>query len=560
MNVASAIGRILRAEGVEMIFGYPDSPIIDGAAESGIRPILARQERVAVHMADAYTRMSSGQKIGIVFTQYGPGIENAFGGIAQAFGDSVPILVLACGYARPVWNFPHHFNSSVAARPITKMSERIETASMVSAAFERAFTQVRNGRRAPVLLEIPIDLLREEWCGPLDYTVTRAYRCGPDPSMVEEVAERLLKARCPVIYAGQGVHYAQAWKELRELAELLGAPVTTSLQGKSAFPEDHPLSLGAGGLRYPDAVDHFIGKSDLIFGIGCSFSPTTFGLNFPKDKTFIHATLDTRHLNGGVHADAALVGDAQLILAMLNEAIGTRGSHRKSADVAAEIASVREHWLTRWMPKLTSNEKPIDAYRVLWELMHAVDPDNTIVTHDAGSARDEMAPFWVSKQPLSYIGWGKTTQMGTGLGYALGAKAAHPEKLCINYWGDAAVGMTGMDFETAVRAGLPILSIVKNNSQMAIQAPMQRLATSKYDDISRVSGNYADLAKALGGYGERVTEPGDVAAAIRRGIEQTKNGVPALLEFITHPRISFTIPGRALEFWNSNLQEIMSVH
>jgi acetolactate synthase-1/2/3 large subunit len=132
--------------------------------------------------------------------------------------------------------------------------------------------------------------------------------------------------------------------------------------------------------------------------------------------------------------------------------------------------------------------------------------------------------------------------------------------LCINYWGDAAVGMTGMDFETAVRAGLPILSIVKNNSQMAIQAPMQRVATSKYDDISRVSGNYAELARALGGYGERVTESGEVAAAIRRGIEQTRNGVPAMLEFITHPRISFTIPGREFNFWDSSLQEIMDIH
>lgn len=560
MNVASMIGRILKAEGVEMIFGYPDSPIIDGAAESDIRPILSRQERVAVHMADAYTRVTSGQKIGVVFTQYGPGIENAFGGIAQAFGDSVPILVLACGYARSVWNFPHHFNSSVTARPITKMSERIETASMVSSVFERAFTQVRNGRRAPVLLEIPIDLLREAWSGEINYKATQSYRCAPDPQTVEEVAERLIRAPRPVIYAGQGVHYAQAWNELLELAELLDAPVATSLQGKSAFPENHPLSLGAGGLRYPDAVDHFIQKSDLVFGIGCSFSPTIFGLDFPKDKTFIHATLDTRHLNGGVHADVALVGDAQLTLSMLNEAIRSLVPHGKNTGAAAEIAAVRKEWLDRWMPKLTSNEEPIDAYRVLWELMHAVDPDNTIVTHDAGSARDEMAPFWVSTQPLSYIGWGKTTQMGTGLGYALGAKAAHPDKLCINYWGDAAVGMTGMDFETAVRAGLPILSIVKNNSYMAIQAPMQRVATSKYDDVSRVSGNYAEFAKALGGYGERITSPGEVAAAIRRGIEQTKNGVPALLEFITHPRISFTIPGREFNFWESDLQEIMNIH
>jgi len=200
--------------------------------------------------------------------------------------------------------------------------------------------------------------------------------------------------------------------------------------------------------------------------------------------------------------------------------------------VADEIARVRAAWLKEWMPKLTSNEAPLSPYRVLWDLQKTVDVANTIITHDAGSPRDQLSPFWVSKEPLTYIGWGKTTQLGYGLGLAMGAKLAHPEKLCINVWGDAAIGFTGMDFETAVRERIPILSVLLNNFSMAMELPIMEAATKKYR-ATDISGNYAQFAAALGGYGERITRPEDIVPAIRRGIEQTQRGVPVLLEFIT---------------------------
>ena len=161
-----------------------------------------------------------------------------------------------------------------------------------------------------------------------------------------------------------------------------------------------------------------------------------------------------------------------------------------------------------------------------------LDPDECIVTHDAGSPRDQFTPFWRATQPLSYLGWGKTTQLGYGLGLAMGAKLARPEKTCVNVWGDAAIGFTGMDFETAVRERIPILSILLNNFSMAIELPVMQAAQEKYGSCD-ISGDYAAFARALGGYGERVTDPRDVAAAIRRGVEQTRAGTPALLEFIT---------------------------
>ena len=199
----------------------------------------------------------------------------------------------------------------------------------------------------------------------------------------------------------------------------------------------------------------------------------------PPGKTVIHATLDARDIDKDVPADHALAGDAKLTLeAMLAELEGRPGLPRSTRDgAAAEIAQAKGEWLARWLPKLTSEAMPLSPYRVLHDLMHAVDRANVVITHDAGSPRDQLTPFWEAIAPLSYLGWGKSTQLGYGLGLALGAKLAHPEKLCINVWGDAAIGHTGMDLETAVRERLPILSILLNNSAMAIEMPVMPAST-----------------------------------------------------------------------------------
>jgi acetolactate synthase-1/2/3 large subunit len=320
------------------------------------------------------------------------------------------------------------------------------------------------------------------------------------------------------------------------LAELLEAPVTGSLEGKSAFPETHPLSLGVGSRSIPKAVRHFLNKADVIFGVGCSFATTNYGVRLPRNgPKYIQATLDAADLNKEMPIELALLGDADLtlraLIAEIKDWLG--GKSRERADgVAQEIATVRDEWLAEWQPKLTCNDAPLSPYRVIWDLLHTVDVDNTIITHDAGSPRDQLAPFWRPTEPLGYIGWGKTTQLGYGLGLAMGAKLARPDKLCINVWGDAAIGFTGMDFETAVRERIPILSILFNNFSMAIELKVMAVATEKFRSTD-ISGNYADMAKAFGGYGERVTQPEDIIPAIKRGIQQTQEGRPALLEFIT---------------------------
>ncbi len=530
MKVGDAIAEILKREGVELLFAYPVNHVIEHAAMADIRPIIVRQERIGLHMADAISRLSSGRKIGVFAMQLGPGTENSYGAVAQAYAESVPVLVLPGGYPRRLAWVDPNYNASVSMRSVSKHAEPIVVPAEIPNIFRRAFSKLRNGRGGPVIVEIPNDIWDEEVPEPLDYRPVLSTRCGPDPAHVAEAARLLAAARRPVIYAGQGVHYARAWPQLRALAERLAIPVCTSLEGKSAFPETHPLALGSGGAAVPFPVRDFLDRADLIFGIGCSFTETSFGVEMPRGKAVIHSTLDPDHLNKDVEAKVGLIGDAALVLQALLAELDV--APRSAVAVADEIAAVRAKWMKEWMPKLTSAELPLSPYRVLWDLQRTVDVANTIITHDAGSPRDQLTPFWRSVTPLSYIGWGKTTQLGYGLGLAMGAKLAHPDKLCINVWGDSAIGFTGMDFETAVRERIPILSILLNNSSMAMELPIMQVSTQKYRSTD-ISGDYTAFARAMGGHAERIERPEDIIPAILRGIAATEAGQPALLEFIT---------------------------
>jgi acetolactate synthase-1/2/3 large subunit len=534
VNVARAIARAMKAEGIDVLFAYPVNPLIEAAAEEDIRTIIVRQERTGLHMADAYSRVSSGAKIGVFCMQHGPGAENAFGGVAQAFSESAPILVIPGGYPRHLAHYFPNFNSTLNMRHVTKWAEPVTTAQAVPDVLRRAFFQLRNGRPGPVLIEVALDLWNEEVPDSWAYVPSFTARSGPDPAAVADAARTLATAERPVIYAGQGVHYARAWTELKGLAESWNIPVTTSIEGKSAFPENHPLSLGSGGRANPRAVKRFLADADVILGIGCSFALTGFGVGMPTGKTIIHATLDPMDLSKDVPAQHGLIGDARLTLTALSEAMDGLDKSAAAArqDVALQIAELRTAWLQEWAPRLASDAAPINPYRVIAELNRVVDKERTTITHDAGSPRDQLTPFWESTAPLTYIGWGKTTQLGYGLGLAMGAKLARPDHLCINVWGDAAIGFTGMDLETAARERIPILSILFNNFSMAIEIPIMKVSQAKYGSTD-ISGNYADMARAFGCYGERITNPGEIVAALNRGIAATKQGQPALLEFIT---------------------------
>ena len=536
MRGITAMANVMQLEGTEYLFCYPANPLIEAAAIAGIKPIMSRTERTTVNMADGYTRMTNGRRPGIVVTQSGPGIENAFGGIAHAYADSVPILVLPGGTARSKSGQPPDFSAVENYRGVTKWVAQINQANRIPEMMRRAYTLLRSGRLAPVMLEMPADVGQEE----IDeeaftYRPVKAIRSAGDPSDVANAVKALLTSKRPVIYAGQGVLWAEASEELREFAELVNAPVMTTNLGKSVFPENHPLSLGTGGTTITKMVRHFLDKADLVFGIGASFTTNLASTSIPPGKVLVQCTVDARDLNKEHQLNHAIIGDARLVLQQLIEEVhkqaGPEGQKDNGA-VIAEVKKVKDEWLEEWMPLLESDEVPINPYRVIWDLMHTVDRTQTVVTHDSGHPRDQTIPFFEAITPRGYLGWGNSTQLGYSLGLSMGAKLAAPEKLVVNIMGDAAIGMAGMDIETAVRLQIPILTIVLNNHVMSGYPRNYPVATERFG-FTNLYGDYAAVAQALGGYSERVDEPREIVPAIQRAQVAMASGRPALLEIMT---------------------------
>ncbi len=536
MRTIDAVAEILKREGINILPSFPTTAVIEAAAAAGIKPIICRQERVGVGIADGWSRVKNGTPPGAFAMQYGPGAENAYPGVATAFSDAVPMLLLPLGHPLERDRVFPNFSSIRSYESVTKFAEQINQPKRVGATLRRAFAQMRSGRPGPVLVEIPTDVGNAE----VDSSVVENYRpvkiakAQANPEEVMAAAKALLNAKRPVIQAGQGVLYAAGTPELVELAELLQIPVYSTLAGKSAFPERHALALGSAEAAMSGTAYHFLKEADLVFAVGSSLSAHGMAANIPGRKTIIHNSADTIDHNKSYYADFPILGDAKLVLRQFIDACKDllNGRARDGVAVRAEVAKTRDAWLAEWSPKLNSKDTPISPYRVIADFMQVVEPDTAIVTHDSGSPRYQIMPFYRAGVPRSYLGWGKSHQLGTGLGLIMGAKLACPEKFCVNFMGDAAFGMTGLDFETAVRSGIPILTIVLNNNSMAVET--QHMKTSH--DLFRTRdllGNYADIAKAMGGWSERVSDPAQIKDAIQRARKVTDSGKAALLEFVT---------------------------
>ena len=542
MNGAAVIAEILKREGTEFLSCYPRNPLIEACAELDIRPILCRQERVGVGIADGYSRIRRGRRNGVFAAQAGPGIENAFPGVAQAFTENVPILIIPAGlplerqYLHPV------FRAADVYRPVTKWSALAHSVQELPDLMRRAYHALRSGKGGPVLVEVPPEAWEAEYRGALDYTPVPVQRMAPDPDAIRQAVRMLLAAQSPLLWAGQGVLYAEAGDRLAALAELIPAPVVTTNPGKSAIPESHPLALGASTRSRPKMFTEFMARADLVLAIGSSLTRTPFGPGVPPGKTIIHSTNDAGDINKEYRVDHAVIGDAALVLDALIEEVGRQkgggGGNARTA-LEQEVAAVKQAWLAEWSKHLDSDETPINQYRVIRDLMRTVDRDNMIITHDSGSPREQLLPFWETTAAGSYMGWGKSTQLGYGLGIIMGAKLAAPDKLCINVMGDSAIGMTGMDIETAARNKIGILTIVFNNGVMAAERDVLQTSTKKYGAMT-VGGNYAKVAEGLNVAAMRVEKPAAIVPAIKEAVGVTSSGAPFLLEIVVKEGYDFS--------------------
>ncbi|MBM3945560.1 MAG: hypothetical protein FJ317_08770, partial [SAR202 cluster bacterium] len=351
----------------------------------------------------------------------------------------------------------------------------------------------------------------------------------------------LLKAKRPMVCAGQGCLYAEATDELVQLADLVNVPVMTTLAGKSAFPENHRLALGAGGNSGTYMVEHFRNKADFILGVGTSFTISTFNAPMPKGTPLAMVNISAEDFNKDYSVSLGAVGDAKVVLQQIIEEVKRQTNGKGRADTAgaeAEIQKVTAEWMKEWEPRLASSEVPISPYRVFRELEKSVNVADTIVTHDSGYPRDQLLPFWKPVKANGYIGWGKSTQLGYGLGLAIGAKLAKPEKTVVHVMGDAAFGMAGLDIETAARAGVGTLSIILHNGVMTGYAKKYMPHAADIYGTNQLSGDYTKVSEGLGAHAERVDAPDKVGPAIKRAIAATKKGRPAVVEVMTKEELN----------------------
>ena len=543
MKGKHAVAEILKREGVQWISLFPANPLIDACAAIGIRPIMGRTERAVINIADGYSRLAGRGKIGVCAVQEGAGIENAFAGVAQAYGDGVPILVLPGHAGTDRVGIPPDFDAVKNYQYVTKWAAQMNSADRIPEMMRRAFQLMRTGRPGPVLLELPADVAEAEVDeSRFHYRPPVGYRTGPDAADVAKAVKMLLAAKHPLILAGGGVHQAEAWAELRRFAELTHMPVMTSMNGKSAIPENHPLAVGIGAATATAAADHFLRQADVLFTIGSSLTKWWMFAPLPGDRAIIQSNIDDLDLNKDYPIEHGVLGDAKLVMAaMIAEAERqiAAGNRPAADDPTAEIKAVKDAWLADFMPNFTSNETPMDPYRVYWDLMHTVDLDNTVITHDSGNTRDAIAPFWETTVPKSYIGWGHSTQLGYSQAMSIGLKLAAPNKTIINVLGDAGFGMNAMDLETACRSEIATLTVLINNSALGNYEGHMPVATELYK-TKYLTGDYTKVAEGLGAHAQTVRTPEQIIPAIKTAIEVTKNGRPALLEVITKeaPRFS----------------------
>lgn len=540
VKAANGLARILKAEGIPWVSCYPTSPVNNALGEEGVPILMMGEERFAVAVADAFSRVTCGKQIGVCTVMAGlnaAGIQMAYGAIGQAWEDSSPLLVIAEGVGQGASRHTH-FDMAGAFRSVTKWVGEIDRAELVPAYARRAFTQLRSGRPGPVLLLIPRDLGEYE-DDEHPYAPVKGWRSGPDPDDVKAAVKALLAAKDPLLFVGEGVLYADATAELLQFAELAQVPVLTTLKGKSAFPENHPLSVGVRG----SLAEHFLRTCDLLFSIGGSLFPNRFSHAVPDadTKTIVQCTVDTLDINRSYETRHAVIGDAKLSLQALADELAKRtGGAQKRPELVAEIRAAKQEFLATFRPLMESKETPINPYRVLGDLMNVLDPKSSFVTADSGNTRDQTSTVYEAQIPRGYLGWGNVSTLGFSLAGTVAAKLAYPERQCVHVTGDAGVCYMMGNFEAVARYKIGITTLHINNGGYSGYGP--GFWGSGHDPYTWKVSDHASacmsaMARAVGFHGEDVSEPSEIIPALKRAFDENAKGRPAFVEFICshHP-------------------------
>jgi acetolactate synthase-1/2/3 large subunit len=549
VNVADQIAAICHLEGVRLIAG-----IMGGSATHIVRAldsipgrtaVYCRQERVAVDVADGFARVTGDPAA--VFVDAGPGAANAMAGILNSWGDSVPVLLFA-----PIQDrfevFGQRFTKELPVvdvfGPVTKWTTKLVDQSQVDLAMRTAFMMLRAPRPGPVVIGLPRDLAKSPGAPTEHVPVPRKLRAAAPAADVDALVKVLAEAERPYFYVGAGALSSGATAEVVELAELLSLPVATTLNAKGVFPENHPLALGIGGFGRATystlQAERFAADCDVAIAIGCGFKRDATKGPMPADAKLVQVDVDAGALNNLYQADVAVLGDAKVVLRQTIDAARAmlpESRLQPRPDVVERIAALKRRWLDLCSPMLRSAERPINPFRVTAEFSRLVDPDATIVLHDAGGTRGYICQHYETTTPGGFVGYGVQSAMGWSLGAAIGAKVAAPDKLVAAFIGDEAFYEVAMDLETSIVCGLPILVVLINNREDSLRRLGDMSGGRGFNPTLgpiRWKGgrDLSALCRALGAGAERVEDPDDIRAALERAIAGVRGGSTHVVEIV----------------------------
>jgi acetolactate synthase-1/2/3 large subunit len=552
---AQALVRSLEAEGVDVLFGYPGGvvlPIFDALYDSEqIRVILPRHEQGAVHAADGYARVTG--RPGVALVTSGPGATNTVTGIANAYMDSIPLVVFTGQVATPVIGTDAFQESDITGItiPVTKHNYLVKDPAELPEVIKEAFHIASTGRPGPVLIDVPVDVGR----GELNFKYPDAVNLpGYKPTFkghakqIKQAAGMVAKARKPMLYAGGGVLAAGASKELKEFAELMQLPVVATLMGKGAFPEDHHLSLGMPGMHGPKYVNYAITETDLLIAVGVRFDDRVTGKlsSFATKARIIHVDIDPAEIGKNKAVDVPIVGDAKYVLAELVAELRKMNAEPRTAAWMRVI----DDWRGRYPLHYHPHDELVMPQLVVERVRDLTKDRKTVIVTEVGQNQMWASQYSRIREPRTWVSSGGLGTMGFGLPAAIGAQLGRPDHLVIDIAGDGSIQMNSQEMATAKINDLPVKVVVLNNGYLGMVRQWQELFYGKRYSSSTLPQDCPDfvkLAEAYGWLGLRVTDPKALDKALKAAFDHDG---PALVDVRVAPEecvYPMVAPGGSIE-------------
>ena len=550
-----AVARMLQLHDVEFAFGmagFQPLPYYDALArQSQIRHVLIRDEKHGAFMADGYARIKN--RPAVADATLGPGATNLISGLAEAYGASTPLIALTGEVNSLIGGRAATQESDQLGmiKPTAKMSISVDRIERVPELFRRAFTVATTGRPGPVHLNVREDVMH----GRFDFLDSELYpsseatpagrpRVRPDAALVDRAAAALRGAERPVMLVGGGIHLSEGWHELTALADLTGIPVATTMSGKGAITEQHPLSIGLFG-RYSRFANEMIKAADVLLVVGCKLGEiaTSRWTLFSPGTTIVQIDIDPSELGKVYRTEHGLCGDAKLTLADLASALSgdRRRMQERAGRQVAEVEQRRRAWLADADPNYRSAERPIHNARLLHELRAAL-PDDAILVADGGFAAHWSGLLYDVHMPgRTYIANRGHAAIGYGLSGAIGAKLAAPDRVVVALCGDNGFAMALAELETARRIGAPVIAVIVDNQTLGyVKALQHSLYNDRFISVDFLDVDYGAVGRAFGCYGARVDDPDQLGGVLREAID---SGETAVIDVMVTTNAAQMLPG-----------------